>query len=166
MLVGVVTPSRACLICIYEAMKAVVAVLFAYTLVHSGYAAVILAPYQEANCTQIEAHGNNLQEVLINVSLTEPSDACFQVAIAPGNYTISQVLNISQNVALRGVGGDVNVAFNATKPAEYVISQPFYVVQFLNASFAAFTNIHFTSSPGIIGFENVTEVRITNCTFR
>ena len=93
-------------------MKAVVAVLFVCSLVHSGYAAVILAPYQEANCTQIEVHGNNLQEVLINVSLTEPSDACFQVAIVPGNYTISQVLIISQNVALQGVGRDVNVAFN------------------------------------------------------
>eukprot|EP00731_Ephydatia_muelleri_P010297 Em0005g883a len=142
-----------------------VAVLFVCSLVHSGYAAVILAPYQEANCTQIEAHGNNLQEVLINVSLTEPSDACFQVAIAPGNYTISQVLNISQNISLQGVGDVVGISFNVTKPVDSQASQPFYVMQFLNASFAAFTNIHFTSSPGIIGFVNVTEVRITNCTF-
>ena len=143
-----------------------VAVLFVCSLVHSGYATVILAPYQEANCTQIEAHGNNLQEALINVSLTEPSDECFQVAIAPGNYTISQVLIISQNVALQGVGDVVGISFNVTKPVDAQASQPFYVMQFLNTSFAAFTNIHFTSSPGIIGFESVSEVRITNCTFR
>ena len=39
---------------------------------------VILAPYQEANCTQIEVHGNNLQEVLINVSLTERPTRAFR----------------------------------------------------------------------------------------
>ena len=123
------------------------------------------ALYQEANCTQIEAHGD-LQEVLINVSLTQPSNTCVQVNIAPGSYVISQVLNISQNVALQGMGGDVNIAFKATKPVGYEASQPFYVVQFLDTSFAAFSDIHFTSGSGIIGFENVTEVRITNCTFR
>ena len=148
-------------------MKATIGVhaLAICSFVLYGSTANILASYQEANCTQIEAHGD-LQEVLINVSLTQPSNTCVQVNIAPGSYVISQVLNISQNVALQGVGGEVSIAFNATKPVGYEASQPFYVLQFLDTSFAAFSDIHFTSSSGIIGFENVTEVRITNCTFR
>ena len=125
----------------------------------------VSANYQKANCTQISAQGN-LQDVLISISLTQPSDACVQVNISPGSYVISQALSFFQNVALQGVNGEVNVAIIATKPARYEASQPFYVIQFLNTPFASLSNIRFTSSSGIIAFENVTEVRIADCSFR
>ena len=148
-------------------MKVAIAVLYVCSLALYGSAVSVLASYQEANCTQVEASGS-LQDVLVNISLTEqpPTNTCVQVNISPGSYVISRVLNIFQNVALRGVGGDVTVAFNATKPAGYQAGDPFYVLLVRDTFFASLSNIRFASSTGIIAFENVTEVRITNCTFR
>ena len=118
--------------------------------------------HKNGDCSQIEAHGD-LQEVLINVSLTQPSNTCVQVNIAPGSYVISRRLNISRNVVLQAAGEGVIVSFNMTA---YQAGLPLYVVQFANADFAALDGIHFTNSSGIVGFENVTQVLINNCTFR
>ena len=126
--------------------------------------AVISPVFMSDNCAQVEVYGD-LQEVLVNISVTKWSDSCVQVNIAPGNYVISKVLNVSLNVSLQGTGEAVNVAFNAAKPAA-LSSEPFYVLQFSNNAFVSLSDIHFTSGSGIIGFENVTQVLITNCTFR
>ena len=139
-----------------------VGALFFWRLVAGGCFPDVDQRIKSFNCTQIAAQGN-LQDVLINISLAQPSDACVQVNISPGSYVISRTLNLSQDVVLRGIGNGVVISFYVTA---YRTDRPLYVMQFGNTDFAALDNIDFVNSSGIIGFENVTEVLINNCSFR
>ncbi len=115
------------------------------------------------NVTIIE----DLQTALLMSESNSDACDCFDVSVAPGNYTLTQCFTIETNFILRGsdsVEGSVFVTFNVVDLNED--SSPPYVIQFQFAEFVKISGINFYHSPGIIGFDNITKVVIEDSSFR
>ena len=109
---------------------------------------------------------NELQEALLAIHSTifHKSNSCIEVIISRGTYYITESIEIAQNVHIHGerAGGGVFVEFNVN--AQKNVSF-FNVMTFLNADHVEITGIEFSNSPGIIAIENVTLVRVSDCSF-
>ena len=60
----------------------------AISIIHRAGTLIERKPVFRSNlkCTQLEAHDDDLQEGMLNVSLAQPSIACVQINISPGNH--------------------------------------------------------------------------------
>ncbi len=114
---------------------------------------------------------SDLQVVLISVaaartSTAEPS-SCIEVVVHNGTYLINSTISIcNQSVILRGVDSvgvtfDLSSSFDPTQTFE-----PHYVIQLANLDYAEISGIDFSDSPGILGFENISTVVVSDCSFR
>ena len=112
----------------------------------------------------------NLQEALQLIMTESNSEApdCFNVTIAPGNYTLFNYFTIKTNFVLHGSNSEtasVFITFNvADHPAGH--TSPPYAIHFQSAEFVKMTGINFQHSPGIIGFDDITKVVIEDSSFR
>eukprot|EP00731_Ephydatia_muelleri_P010295 Em0005g881a len=108
---------------------------------------------------------NDLEPILLYVEslgiTTGPSNSCIQVNIAPGSYVITKALRIQQSLTLSGTEPGVILTFNMTADQ----SSPYYAVTFADVYSVTLSNLSFSGSPGLLGFENVTVVSITSCSF-
>lgn len=106
-----------------------------------------------------------LQRVASQATIIQHEE-CIQVNIMPGNYTITSALRIRTNLVLSSISccSDIRVTFQALFVNQS--SEPFYVLGFSGVDFVVLNGIDFMMSPGIIGFENVSNVTITSCSFR
>ena len=158
-------------------MKATLFVSMAWTLAivagDSCSTKIIVDPSSSTDCSQAlkppfvafnQTVCNDLQPALLYIQSLGIStgQSCIQVDISPGTYVVTTALIIQQNLTLCGIEPGVVVSFNITADQ----SSPFYAIVFLGASSATLSNIHFTNSPGILGFENMTTVSIIGCSFR
>ncbi len=111
---------------------------------------------------------SDLQVVLLSVAAArthtvEPS-SCIEVVVHPGTYVINSTITIrNQSVILRGVD-TVVVTFGSFDPTQTF--EPHYVVQLANLEYAEISGIDFSDSPGILGFENISTVVVSDCSFR
>ena len=109
---------------------------------------------------------NDLQDVLMSVSLdqTSPSiEGCIEVIMHPDNYIVTELITIRQNVVLRGMP-NVIVTFKTLYPTNTL--DPYYVLTFADSDYSGISGIDFHTSPGIITFQNVTNVIVEDCSFR
>ena len=109
---------------------------------------------------------NDLQDVLMSVSLdqTSPSfEECVEVIMHPDKYIITEPITIQQNVVLRGTQ-NVMVTFKTLYPTNTL--DPYYVLTFADSDYIGISGIDFHTSPGIITFQNVTNVVVEDCSFR
>jgi len=112
---------------------------------------------------------NDLQDVLMSVSVdqTSPSvEGCIEVIVHPDNYIVTELITIHQNVVLRGMQ-NVMVTFrlNGTLYPTNTLD-PYFVLTFANNDYSGISGIDFHTSPGIITFQNVTNVIVEDCSFR
>lgn len=98
-----------------------------------------------------------------------PSDVdCIAIRLTPGTYLITEVHQIRTSVAIRGTIG-VFVTFNLSD--EYLaslnhsIGKPLYVLSFSDVEHVELSSIVFYDSPGIIGMDDIPNVRVVECTF-
>ncbi len=117
----------------------------------------------------------DLQDVLLNIAGTETRAnepySCIEVDVYPGTYLMNRAIAIdNQSVILRGVESgvqNVSVTFNFSGSFDPTqTSEAFYVIRLTNLEYAEFSGIEFYNSPGIIGFDNISTVVITECSFR
>ncbi len=114
---------------------------------------------------------SDLQVVLLSIAASRTSTAepssCIDVVVHPGIYVINSTISIcNQSVILRG-NGSVVVTFDL--PSGFDPTQTFepqYVVQVANLEYAEISGIDFSESPGILGFENISTVVVSDCSFR
>ena len=112
---------------------------------------------------------NDLQHVLLSITANETTHGpleCIKVVVLPGNYTITEFIHIDANVLLSGIPPvlvtfDFHDKFDPTKT-----ENPVYIFSFANSGCIEIRQIDFQHSPGIIAFDNVTDVRIEDCSFR
>lgn len=147
--------------------------LTCYYLILTKKALALNILCQDATIIPVDGSGgdsvmqNSLEKALMFVTSTDTSPDCFNVTIAPGNYTISRFFTINTNFVLRGKDseGKVFVSFEVASDY-YNHSLPPYALYFRSVEFVEVTGVHFDHSPGIIGFESVTKVVIKDSSFR
>lgn len=103
---------------------------------------------------------DELQKALVSIRDNDTKD-CYNITITSGNYTISEQFVISKNFALYGDSseGPVNISFSFNE-------DQLTVMEFKAVDFVEIVGVEFFGSPGFIWFENITEIVITNCSFR
>ena len=107
---------------------------------------------------------SDLQVALLKVSRREiVSTDCIDIPVTGGKYLITEYINISQSLKLRGKGR-VAVHFNFS--AMFDPTQPHYVLSFVNTSHVELSGLDFFDSPGIITAVNISSVTVKNCSFR
>ena len=156
------------------AMK-VTAFLFVWAMVDSCSIMITIDSSSGLDCTSnVSLFANqstckDLETVLrasqaLAAIIQQPED-CIEVNIMPGNYTITSPLRFSTNLVLSAaeISSGVQVTFQVPVNQS---SEPFYVMVFSNVDCVVLNGIDFMNSPGIIGFENVTDVTIDSCSFR
>ena len=104
----------------------------------------------------------DLQDALLMMESNEAGRECYDVQVAPGNYTLSRYFTVKTNIILHGSNLELAPVFVEFNVADY---EP-YVLLFQSIDFVKITGIKFQSSPGIIGFEDIIKVVIQNSTFR
>ena len=127
------------------------------------------------DCSTITAHSlvnktcNDLQDVLIRFSGNQVSPSlgkCIEIVVHSGKYRITEVITIHHNVVLHGAQ-NVTVTFSLNEtlyPANTL--DPYYVLTFADSDYSGISGIDFHTSPGIISFQDVTNVTVKNCSFR
>ena len=131
-------------------------------------------PYLGVDCSNIDLSLVNytcddLEDVLMSVSAqrtTHELGGCIAVNIYPGDYVINSFIRISQNFVLTG-SSNVSVTFDFHSIYDARTAQrPYYLISFANSDHASISNIDFYDSPGIIGFDNVSNILIHTSSFR
>ena len=118
----------------------------------------------------VNATCGSLNNVLSIVSHTVMQDefACIEVRLMPGRYVITEVHRIRTNVVLRGESG-VFVTFDMKEDylarMNYSSGNPFYTLSFSDAKYSELSSIAFYNSPGLIGFDSITSVKVIKSTF-
>ena len=127
------------------------------------------------DCSTITAHSlvnttcNDLQDVLICFSRKQTFlsfGECIEVVVHSGTYRITEFITIHQNVVLHGTQ-NVTVTFSLNDtlyPTKTL--DPYYMLTFADSDYSGISGINFHMSPGIITFQNVTNVTAENCSFR
>ena len=91
------------------------------------------------------------------------STPCFDITVAPGNYSLLRSYNICSNFILQGgrssLEGPVVISAHS-------LTHPHFILFFKAADYVEIAGIQFEHSPGIIGFENITRVSIKDSSFR
>jgi len=113
---------------------------------------------------------NDLQDVLMSVSLDQTSlsiiEGCIEVIVHPDNYIVRELITIHQNVVLRGTQ-NVMVTFRLNDTLYPTNTPgPYYVLTFADSDYSGLIGMDFHTSPGIITFQNVTNVIVEDCSFR
>lgn len=104
---------------------------------------------------------NSLEDTL-KMASSVPSLSCVEVIVGQGSYQLEEAIFILGNMFLYGEEGhDVMVDLVMKPSATFQ-----YSLSFSNATNVQINNIHFTRGEGVIGFDNVARVQITNCSFR
>ena len=121
------------------------------------------------NDIECDANGtcSDLEVVLLKVSQREiVSSDCIDILVTEGKYLITDYINISQSLKLRGKG-HVTVNFNFSAMfAPKRTTQPHYVLSFVNTSHVELSGLNFFDSPGIVTAVNTVSVTVKNCSFR
>ena len=138
---------------------------------------------------------DSLQHVLESISkgrtVHQPGD-CVEVYVAAGRYSVTTSVTIAQSVVLRGEYDSGAVSEGASSPTsgppppgEPQGASPFattvafemekrggpgesalYAVNFTSADRVAIVGLEFSTSPRVIGFDNVVNVTVLDCIFR
>jgi len=125
------------------------------------------------DCSTTSSHNlmnqtcNNLQDVLISVSVYGTSQSFGEyigIEVHSGNYKITKQITIHQAVLLRGTR-NVTVTFSLNDTL-YNSKSTLYVLTFADSDYSGISGIDFHTSPGIITFQNVTNVTVEDCSFR
>ena len=110
---------------------------------------------------------NNLQDVLISVSEHGTSQSFgeyIEIEVHSGIYKITKQITIHQAVLLRGTR-NVTVTFSLNDTL-YNPKNTLYMLTFADSDYSGISGIDFYTSPGIITFQNVTNVTVEDCSFR
>ena len=112
---------------------------------------------------------SSLADVLKRVAIEQMSNLfgeCIEVIVQSGNYVVTERIVVQHNMVLRGTQ-NVTVAFSLNEtlyPAN--TPDPYYVLTFADSDYSGISGINFHTSPGIIVFQDVTNVTIEDCSFR
>ena len=112
---------------------------------------------------------SSLEDVLKRVAIEQMSNLfgeCIEVIVQSGNYVVTERIVVQHNMVLRGTQ-NVTVAFSLNEtlyPAN--TPDPYYVLTFADSDYSGISGINFHTSPGIIVFQDVTNVTIEDCSFR
>lgn len=96
--------------------------------------------------------------------LASPAEGCVEVIINQGTYTIEGTVTIPRDVHVHAKRDHtVVIIFSTTGPVppEYM-----YSLSFNNSQFVSVTDIQFIGSDGVIGFDNVSKVIVSDSSFR
>ena len=110
---------------------------------------------------------SDLQVALLKVSRREiVSTDCIDILVTEGMYLITDYINISQSLKLRGKGHViVHFDFSAMFDPKRT-TQPHYVLSFVNTSHVELSGLNFFDSPGIVTAVHIVSVTVKNCSFR
>ena len=112
---------------------------------------------------------NDLQDVLLHFSRNQTFlsfGECIKVVVHSGMYQITEFITIHQNVVLHGTQNvTVTFSLNDTLYPTKTLN-PYYMLTFADSDYSGISGINFHTSPGIITFQNVTNVTAENCSFR
>ena len=113
---------------------------------------------------------SNLQKVLMSLSHSnEDNSNCTEVVLTEGNYLIEADTNIliNRNIYLHSNKNNiVSIELKASTSTSNSLHFKF-AIQFRDSAFAIIQNVHFKGSKsGVIGFDNISQVRVINSTFR
>ena len=110
---------------------------------------------------------SDLQVALLKVSRREiVSTDCIDILVTGGKYLITDYINISQSLKLRGKG-HVTVHFNFSgKFDPKRTTKPHYVLSLVNTSHVELSGLDFFDSPGIVTAVNISSVSVKKCSFR
>ena len=127
------------------------------------------------DCSTITGHSlvnktcNDLQDVLMWVSGDQGSlslGECIEILVHSGKYWITELIAVHHNMVLRGTQ-NVTVTFSLNETLYPVNAlKPYYVLTFADSDYSEISGIDFHTSPGIITFQDVTNVTVENCSFR
>ena len=124
---------------------------------------VTLVTVDPASIAELEGFFRDLQMALDYVACNTAEDACFNVRVTGGNYTLNQPVIINSNIILRGDNSDpVFVSMDVNQN----FSTAFYPLLFQGVDYVEIVDIRFERSPGALGFENVVKVVINGSSFR
>ena len=156
--------------------KVVAALIFVCGMVDCCSVMVTVDPSIGVDCTSdltVAANQSvcrDLNTVLNYVAslgtMLQPIEDCIEINIMPGDYVITSALHIRVNLILSAASANssrIQVTFEIPVNQS---SEPLYVLLFANIGSLTMNGINFSNSPGILGFENVTYVTTTNCSFR
>ena len=107
------------------------------------------------------------QDVPISVSVhgtSQSFEEYTEIKVHSGNYKITKQITIHQAVLLRGTR-NVTVMFSLNDTL-YNPKNTLYVLTFADSDYSGISGIDFHTSPGIITFQNVTNVIVEDCSFR
>ena len=112
---------------------------------------------------------NDLQDVLLHFSRNQTFlsfGECIKVVVHSGMYRITEFITIHQNVVLHGTQNvTVTFSLNDTLYPTKTLN-PYYMLTFADSDYSGISGINFHTSPGIITFQNVTNVTVADCSFR
>ena len=121
------------------------------------------------DCSTITGHSlvnktcNDLQDVLVWVSGDQVSlslEECIEIVVHSGKYWITELIVIHHNIVLRGTR-NVTVTFSLNETLYPVNAlKPYYVLTFADSDYSEISGIDFYTSPGIITFQDVTNVTV------
>ena len=111
----------------------------------------------------------DLNNILSIITQVVPDDLdCIEIRLMPGRHIIKEAHTLRTNIILNGENG-VIVTFDMSK--EYLASvnhssgNPLYVLSFRDVDYVELSSIVFHNSPGLIGFDNIHNVRVVKSTF-
>ena len=111
---------------------------------------------------------NDLQDALMRISDQTflSFGECIEVVVYSGKYWITEFITIQQNVMLHGTQNvTLTFSLNDTLYPTNTLD-PYYMLTFADSDYSRISGIDFHTSPGIIAFQNVTNVTVENCSFR
>lgn len=110
---------------------------------------------------------DSLQDAL-DFAAAQNSSNCTEIRLLPGEqYYVDSVVAIDSSFTLRSIGGRAEVIMRADRPpVDNYQYEPFFSLTVWNTDSVELDGVDFWGSSGIINFENVTNVMVSNCTFR
>ena len=107
---------------------------------------------------------NNISDVLLLLSRDTAYVGCIEVVINQGSHVIEDTVIISKDLYIHANEPNsvsIDLQTPSQKPPVFT-----YALSFRNSHSVRISNVNFTGSDGVIGFDNVTEVILTNSSFR
>ena len=110
---------------------------------------------------------DSLQDAL-DFAAAQSNSNCTEILLLPGEqYYVDSPVVIDSSFTLRSIGGRAKVIMKADRPpVDDYPYDPFFSLTVWNADSVEFDGVDFWGSSGIINFQNVTNVTVSNCTFR
>lgn len=124
--------------------------------------------HSRSDCSNMSSNHtscDSLQDALLLVS-GSLREECVEISIVPGRYHITKNLIVPISLLLRGIKDESDSILVHIETPSKIPSEFTYGLSFRNSEFVHISGVNFTGSDGVVGFDNVSSVELSNLSFR